>query len=312
MAESALDGIFGDLNFNSKEKKKKASKSVDALNVLGLLSSARKTEVYLPVLKISVIMTPFVGAEDLYLQTLKVSGATYHRYIDELLYKHAEFIGVNFESFDDFLKNIPSVDKQVMMAGLLQATFNELPEKLIKCPKCGQVDTYSFKPEHMIHSDSFTKYWDKDIEPSDFRLVNELIPGVKIFYGMPMEQDRLDVLQNVSSSEMRDNLEKHKDVLSLVDFMAIYIKRMEITAADGTVIELNDKKEDILPTIKNMPLDLQVKLIDDPTVDSLTEYNPYYYLKLKCGAPACQHEFKWDDINPENDFFRKALSLYNR
>ena len=61
-----------------------------------------------------------------------------------------------------------------------------------------------------------------------------------------------------------------------------------------------------------MPLDLQVKLIDDPTVDSLTEYNPYYYLKIKCGAPACQHEFKWDDINPENDFFRKALSLYNR
>ncbi len=303
-----LGGILGDLNFEKKAKK--VSKAGEALNVLSMLSSARKTEVYLPILKIKCIMTPFVGAEDLYLQTLKISGAMFHRYVDELVYNHAEFINVTFESFDDFLDNISPIDKQVMMTGLLQATFNELPEKIITCPKCGKPDTYSFSPDHMIHADSYPKVWDKEVDARHYEVTGELIPGVTITYGMPYEKSKLDVLTTVSSAAMRDNLEKHKDVLNLIDFMALYIRKMVIVNGDSTIV-LTDLVEDILPTIKNMPLDLQVKLIDDETINVFTEYNPYYYFDITCGHPGCGHTFKWDDIKPENDFFRKALSLYN-
>ena len=308
---NSVNGIFGDLDLGN-QKKKKVSKAANALDALQLLSSARKTEVFLPILKTSVIMRPFNGAEDLYLQTLKVSGATYQRYLAQLIFNHAEFLEINFESFDDFVKHVPVIDKQVMIQGLLQATFAELPEKIIKCPKCDQPDTYKFAPEEMVHSDTFIKHWDKEQEPFDYVVVNEIIPGFRVTYGMPMEEDRLEVLKGVSSSEMRENLEKHQDVLSLIDFMGIYIKKIEIDQADGSTIELTDKREDILPTIKNMPLDLQVKLIDDLTINEFTEYNPYYYLNIRCSVPSCQHEFKWADIKPENEFFRKALSLYNQ
>ena len=306
---NGLDGILGDLNLGKTEKKK--SKSSEALSVLSLLSKSRETEVFLPVLNAKALIKPFNKAEDLYLQTLKVSGGMFHRYVDELLYEHAKFLDVGFSSFDDFIDNISPIDKGVMMIGLLRATFNELPERVITCPKCKKPDTYTFAPEAMIHNDTFTKVWDKDVEARHYTVTNELIPGFKITYGMPYEKLRLEVLEDVSSSEMRDNLQKHDDVLSLVDFMALYIRQLDITSDDGTVITLTDHKEDILPTIKNMPLDIQVKLIDDSTIDVFTEYNPYFYINVRCGQPDCQHEYKWEDIKPENDFFRKALSLYN-
>lgn len=303
-----LEGILGDLNFAKKEKKQ--SKAGSALNVLGMLSGARKTEVFLPILKTKVVMSPFCGAEDLYLQTLKVSGSTFHRYVDEMIYQHAEFLDIGFSSFDDFLDNISPVDKSVMFLGLLQATFNELPEKIITCPKCGKADTYTFRPEEMVHADSYPKFWEKEEEARLYEVSSELVPGVMVTYGMPYEKSRLEVLSTNSSADMRNNLEKHKDVLSLVDFMALYIRKMVIDNGDDKIV-LTDMREDILPTIKNMPLDLQVKLIDDTTTDVFTEYTPYYYLNIACGQPGCGHTFKWDDIKPENDFFRKALSLYN-
>ena len=306
---TGIDSILGDLNLEKKQKKQ--SKATDALNVLSKLSGARKTEIYLPILKTRVIMSPFSGAEDLYLQTLKVSGSTFHRYTDEMLYQQAEFLDLGFSSFDDFLNNITPIDKSVMFVGLLQATFNELPEKIIACPKCGKSDTYAFSPEQLVHPDTYPKVWDKEEDARHYEVTNELVPGVFITYGMPYEGLKLEVLSSNSSEDMRNNLEKHKDVLNLVDFMALYIRKMVIKSEGSEDIVMTNMKEDILPTVKNMPLDLQVKLIDDSTIDVFTEYNPYYYINIDCGNPACNHKFKWDDIKPENDFFRKALSLYN-
>ena len=181
----------------------------------------------------------------------------------------------------------------------------------IACPKCGKSDTYAFSPEQLVHPDTYPKVWDKEEDARHYEVTNELVPGVFITYGMPYEGLKLEVLSSNSSEDMRNNLEKHKDVLNLVDFMALYIRKMVIKSEGSEDIVMTDMKEDILPTVKNMPLDLQVKLIDDSTIDVFTEYNPYYYINIDCGNPACNHKFKWDDIKPENDFFRKALSLYN-
>jgi len=289
------------------------SKSASALDVLKILSKTRKTEVRLPVLRVNAIVSPFIGAEDLYMQTLKVSGASFHRYVDELLFKQTEFMGIVFSDFNDFITNISPIDKQVLIVGLLQATFTELPEKVITCPKCGQPDSYKFKPEELIHDDSYLKEWDKDEDVADFEISSKITDNIEVVYQMPTEAKKLEVLNYTSSSQMRNNLEKHNEVFSLLDLMCIYIKRIIITPEDKTqqVIILEDLMEDIIPTVKGMPLDLQTLLIADPTIDEFTVFNPYYYFNIQCSVPTCSHQFKWDEVKPEQDFFRKALSIYN-
>ncbi len=86
---------------------------------------------------------------------------------------------------------------------------------------------------------------------------------------------------------------------------------LEIKNEEDDII-LTDKINDIIPTIKKMPLDLQSRLLDDSSVAPLVEYTPNFYLNIQCPNVGCElKQFKWEGVNPEQDFFRKALSVYN-
>jgi hypothetical protein len=281
-----------------------------ALGALSVLANTRTVEVNLPVLKTKAMVTPLLGSEELQLETMKVSGATFIQTYNKVLYSHCTFSDLAFENFEDFEKHLTPSDKMALSFGLLDATFSELPERLIKCPKCKTADTYSVSPDALVHDDTFTKEWDKD-DYNEFEVTSEIVKGFRVTFQMPTESERLKVVRYKEDSELRNEVESTGDILSPMELFCIYIKRIEIDSLEEDVdtLVLDDKVKDIIPTLKEMPFDLKAKLLDDKAIAIFTEYSPNFYLQLTCGK--CAHEFNWNNISPEQDFFRKALSVYN-
>ncbi|MFA7129458.1 MAG: hypothetical protein WC136_09835 [Sphaerochaeta sp.] len=285
----------------------KQTKLGSALNVLNTMCDVRTSEVDLPILRTSCEITPLTGSEDLTLKTLRASGSTFVRNFNKLIYDHTKFKNIEFESFEDFQNNLTPPDKSMLVFGLLDSTFKTLPEKVITCPHCKKSDTYHFHPSDIVHSDTFTKEW---THPMDYTVSSEVSPGVTLFYGMPTEKDKLSIIDSKSNGQLRKNLEDEDDILNNVDVVGMYIKKIEIRKGKE-VITLTDKKEEIIPLLNDCPFELKLKIIEDETISQFTDYVPNYYLNIVCKDGLCAKEFKWDNINPENDFFRKALSIYN-
>jgi len=290
---------------------KKAEPLADIFNALGILAGTRSIEIDLPVLKVSCIVKPVNGSEELRLRTMKASGAAFIRSFNKVIYEHTTFKGMDFEDFEDFQNHLTPPDKAMLVYALLDATFAKLPEKIITCPSCGNTDTYEFEPHSMVHSDTISKIWDKKLDHKDYQVVSEIVPGFTIHYHMPDESTRIKIIQEKENQEMREELENTNEVLSQMELFSLYVKQLDIVV-DGKVKELTDIVGEILPVLINMPMELKTKLLNDETIKEFIEYSPKFYFNIPCTAPACTlGEFKWDDISPEQDFFLKALSVYN-
>lgn len=285
--------------------------STNAIAALALLAGTREVEVELPILQTKAIVTPVTGAEDLVQKTMRTSGSKFIKAFNELLYTHTSFDSLEFSSSDDFINHLTPPDKALLVYGLLDSTFTKLPEKVITCPNCGTKNTYELPPADLIHDDTISKGWEESADFEKYELESIIIEGFKVVYKMPSETDRMQILLEKETSEMRESVQEHNDILNTLEMFCVYIKRLEIQTADETLI-LEDKIKDIIPTIKGMPLELQSKLLEDTTVKTLVDYSPNFYLNIQCDNIKCSDPvFKWENINPEQDFFRKALSVYN-
>jgi len=289
------------------------SASKTALEALKILAGTREVEVDLPILRTKVKVKPIIGAEELNLNTMKASGSSFIEAFNKVLFEHTTFTDIEFANIQDFIKHLTPPDKSMLTYALLDSTFSKLPEKTITCPECGKSDNISPEPCELLHEDTIPKIWSEEKDFPEYELFSELIPGFKIIYSMPSEQDRMDILQVKENEELRNNINSNNDVLSSLELFSVYIKRLEIKVDDDEKnnIILTDKVNDIIPTIKNMPLDLQTLLLDDETATPLIEYTPKFYLNITCSSIDCKKQFKWEGVNPEQDFFRKALFVYN-
>ena len=290
---------------------KAPSNSKVALEALAALAGTRAVEVDLPILQTKAIVTPVTGSEDLQQKTMRVSGSTFIRTFNELLYAHTTFDSLKFESADDFVNHLTPPDKQMLVYALLDATFAKLPEKIISCPNCGTKGHYEVPPSMLIHDDTIEKSWAEEKDFDEYEIVSKIIEGFTVTYKMPTEQDRMFILEEKESSDMRSSVEDNNDIMTTLEMFCVYISKIEIKTGDDT-LTLTDKIKDIIPTIKGMPLELQSKLLDDDSVKPLVDYAPSFYLSLECDNIKCDDRlFKWENISPEQDFFRKALSVYN-
>ena len=282
-----------------------------ALSALSNIAKTRTVEIDLPILNCKVLVHPVNGSEELRLRTLKSSGSTFIHSFNQVILDHCKFDGIDFDDLKDFEDHLTIPDKSILVAALLDATFTTLPERLIKCPNCGKTDTYSPEPSALFHDDTIKKTWEEKEDFRTFEIKSEIVPGVTIVYEMPTETDRSTVVDEKDNAALRDNLEENNQLLNQIEMFCVYIKRMEIQNGEEIII-LEDKLELLIPTIKKMPMELQAKLLDDQTLKQFVDYNPTFYLDLTCSNALCsKKDFKWDDIQPEQDFFRKTLSVYN-
>lgn len=282
-----------------------------ALSALANLAGTREVEIDLPILRTKVYVQPVNGSEELRLRTMKASGAAFIKSFNKVIFEHCRFEGVKFEGLEDFQDNLTPPDKALLVYALLDATFSKLPEKMIKCPTCGTSDTHSPEPEALLHKDTISKTWEHKEDYNEYEISSEIVPGFKVVYSMPNETSRIKILEAKENAQMREDLEEYGDVLNAMELFAVYVKRLEITEGDEVHI-LDNKVEQIIPTMNKMPLELQAKLLEDTTLEEFVEYTPKFYLNIHCSNLTCEKpDFKWDKVDPEQDFFLKALSVYN-
>lgn len=281
-----------------------------ALSALNQLAGTRTVEVDLPILKCKAFVRPVNGSEELRLRTMKASGAAFIKSFNKVIFEHVEFEGLKFENVDDFQQHLTPPDKAILVYALLDATFAKLPEKMITCPSCGQVDTHEPEPSALFHADTITKQWE-DADFKNFKIEANIVEGFDVTYGMPVESERIKIIENKENSELRNELNETDDILSPIELFSVYIKSVKIVQGDE-VFELTDPVKEILPLLRDMPMDLKAKLLEDQSIKELIEYSPNFYLDIQCSNPGCEiKHYKWDNINPEQDFFLKALSVYN-
>ena len=242
---------------------------------------------------------------------MRTSGSKFIKSFNELLYNHSKFDSLEFSSVDDFINHLTPPDKALLVYALLDSTFTKLPEKIITCPSCGTQNSHTFAPSELIHDDTVKNSWIESEDFDKYEISSDIIPGFKVVYKMPTETDRMQILVEKETSDMRESVKEYNDVLNTLEVFCIYIKRLEIKKGDELIV-LDDKIKDIIPTIMGMPLELQSKLLEDSTVKPLVEYSPNFYLNIQCDNIHCESPvFKWENVNPEQDFFRKALSVHN-
>lgn len=306
------------INSQIDEPNQVNNKVQGALSVLANLAGTREVEIDLPILKTKVFVQPVNGSEELQQRTMKVSGAAFIESFNKVIFEHCRFDSVEFKNLKDFQDNLTPPDKALLVYALLDSTFTKLPEKVITCPSCGKTNTYTLSPSELLHADTITKEWNNKQDILEYEINSEVVPGFNIIYAMPTETERIQILKDKENSELRENIKEHNDVLNPMELLTIYVKRIEIKKSKDSkdskddFIILDDKINEILPTLTKTPLELQSKLLEDTSLKEFIDYNPNFYLDIHCENLGCEvPDFKWDKIDPEQDFFLKALSVYN-
>ena len=280
----------------------------NALMSLSKLAKVNSVEIDLPMLQCSAVVQPITGADDLLQRTLKASGYQFIKLFNKLLFTNTTFEGIAFEDLEDFEKHLSAPDKALLVYALLSATYTTLPEKMITCPHCDKKSDYTLQPSDMIQKDTLTKEWEHDVSFDEYTVTREIVEGFSIDFKMQTEESKLELIKNKTNKDMQDNVNQNGQLLTNIELISLYIDKLIID--DGNDSKEYSKVADILEIISNMPPELQSKLIEDNTVENFLDYNPNFYMKIKCKNNVCGKVFDWFDINPENDFFRKSVSIY--
>jgi len=280
-----------------------------AIGILGKLADVNSVEVKLPILKTSAIVSPLSGSDDLLQKTIKASGYQFLKLFNELLYNNSKFTNLEFESQEDFENHLTSPDKNLLIYALLSATYTTLPEKLITCPHCEKQDEFILKPSDMIQPDTFGKEWSKDEDFKEFEKIVEIVSGFTIVYQIATEDRKLELIKSKRTSDLQENIKENGSMLSNIELIVMHTKRLEIKDEKDNLIIIKETDE-ILEVLNSAPPEIKIKIIETDNIESFFEYNPNFYMNLKCKNNKCLKEFKWYDINPELDFFRKSVSIY--
>jgi len=303
-----------------KEKETQQSKAQESNSLLNMgpkymtaidnmlsIADVRSIETELPILKTSVEISPLTGQEEQALKSASVSPEGFLKKVDELLFGHSKFKDIEFKSYHEFLANLYPPDKSVMMWALLTASYMVLPTMEKKCGSCSKTFIIDGKPGDIIHEDSITKSWDKNIPPSEYTEAQTVLNGTLTFeIGMPSEKDKLIITKLIKPNQAKDNLESEGDILSYNNNLAFFSKAIAVESPGTEKIVMTDTIGDIYPFLENLPPKITDAIKSGIDLSIFDDLMPKFYLNTKCDH--CGHD-ESINVDPEISFFRKAISL---
>lgn len=283
-------------------------KYMEAAEATAALTKLRNLEVELPLLKTKAVVSPLMNIDDAQLKSLYSTGSTFLQTFNRILYHHTQFVDIEFGSFEDFQEHLNPADKSMLVYALLTCSFTELSEKEFKCPKCKDSFIKALIPSEMYAYHSQPKKWQFKDDFLNYSKTIKVTPWLEIDYKMPTEMDKLKMMDNFSEEELRKNYSETGTIMNNLASLSFHIREVRIKPENGEVITLTDQVRDIYPWLGTIPIDLKTKVIKTNEIKTFEPFMPTFEYNLECDK--CSNGFKWEGVDPEEDFFRQILFIY--
>ena len=141
-------------------------------------------------------------------------------------------------------------------------------------------------------------------------IINKNIENTKIniTFKIPTEKDKIELfsISKINTRKIEDNKGL---VFTTLEYIIQYIKSIEFTSKTKNIL-LTDLTTEIYPFVAGSNLMMQDKIMKSMPEDEFLKYQPKFYYNVVCKNPNCNHEYKYNIGNVEDEFFRKTLSLY--
>lgn len=288
-------------------------KFMEALAFVNDIGNVRNLEIDLPILLRKAIIRPMEGIDDTHLKTLYTSGTQFIKNFNMIIFKNLrnENGDLLFKSVDEMNSKLTEYDKSMIVFGLLASSFDRLQERASICPECGEKQIHEFIPEEMFHPEEM-KVWDKRVDPLDYEIKKELHKDqnttINITFKIPTEKDKIDLfsISKINTRKIEDNKGL---IFTTLEYIMQYIKSIEFINASKSIL-LTDLVTEIYPFVAGSNLMIQDKIMKLMPEEEFLKYQPKFYYNVTCKNPDCNHEYKYNIGNVEDEFFRKTLSLY--
>ncbi len=279
---------------------------LDALSKLEVIDDTKAVEIQLPLSKKRVFMTSITGAEEQSLKTASSSPDSFLKKVNELVYYHTKFEDGSSPSFIDFLGELYPPDKATLIWGLLSATYITLPEVERTCDHCGERYVLKSAPNDLVHEDTFLKTWDKEMQPKDFTIKQEVFDGYITFeFGIPSEKERILITGMIHPETAKDNVTKDGDMMSQLEALTFFTRSIAV-GNPGEETILTDLTQDIYPFLKNLSPRVADAVRTTIDLSEFNEYAPDFYVNSTCDKCGSSERVGMD---LELTFFRKCLSI---
>lgn len=288
-------------------------KFMEALAFVNDIGNVRNLEIDLPILLRKAIIRPMEGIDDTHLKTLYTSGTQFIKNFNMIIFKNLrnENGDLLFKSVDEMNSKLTEYDKSMIVFGLLASSFDRLQERASICPECGEKQIHEFIPEEMFHPEEM-KVWDKRVDPLDYEIKKELHKDqnttINITFKIPTEKDKIDLfsISKINTRKIEDNKGL---IFTTLEYIMQYIKSIEFINASKSIL-LTDLVTEIYPFVAGSNLMIQDKIMKLMPEEEFLKYQPKFYYNVRCKNTDCNHEYKYNIGNVEDEFFRKTLSLY--
>lgn len=288
-------------------------KFMEALAFVNDIGNVRNLEIDLPILLRKAIIRPMEGIDDTHLKTLYTSGTQFIKNFNMIIFKNLrnENGDLLFKSVDEMNSKLTEYDKSMIVFGLLASSFDRLQERASICPECGEKQIHEFIPEEMFHPEEM-KVWDKRVDPLDYEIKKELHKDqnttINITFKIPTEKDKIDLfsISKINTRKIEDNKGL---IFTTLEYIMQYIKSIEFINANKSIL-LTDLVTEIYPFVAGSNLMIQDKIMKLMPEEEFLKYQPKFYYNVVCKNTDCNHEYKYNIGNVEDEFFRKTLSLY--
>ncbi len=277
-----------------------------ALDSINKKADLRAFETDLPILKVQAAVGPLTGKEEQVLKTSSVSTNKFLMELNKLLYSHADFEGVKFSNFDDFLENMFPPDKSMLVWALLTSTYLKLPDMERKCSKCSQDYILESVPKDLIHNDSLPQVWDKGISPNEYTEVQTAMDGFLTFeIGLPSEKTRIKITSTLTPNDTKENIAKNANLFGFAESLMYFTKSITVGEGDNRTV-LTDPFQDIKPFLENLAPKITDSIRSEIDIKIFDKYMPSFYLNA-----ACTHCGNIEKVltDPELSFFRKTILI---
>lgn len=281
------------------------------------LTTIRQKEVFCPMIKARAICSPLKVSHDLSLRSAVMSPDLYDLHLSNLVFENITFPDLTGTelTFENFIDTVSYMDRQVLLWGILYASYNTLGKQDIICPHCDNKFKNEITIESTMQEDSLLT-WDHDISFTDykFNIVKE-IEGIdsikKIIFetSIPTISQHLAVLRLISSDKLKENYKKFNSLTSKSEDLTSVTRCIKIYKTD------NDETPDVFDTILDIHHVITKYILLDLATDIFTQFNtefskyiPKFKKSFVCSQCNKQFDFNVDmEVSLFRQYFQEGL-----